>query len=80
MDKQNVSEKLKEILVDKLGLDPEEVTNDALLKNDLGMDSLDTIEIIMELEKEYTIAIPDEFYDEVKTVDDAVEYIFKIIA
>ncbi len=63
------------IIVDKLGVDEAEVVNDAHFTNDLGADSLDTVELIMELEKEFNIAIPDEDAEKIQTVGDAVTYI-----
>lgn len=71
-----VAEKVKEIIVDKLGVSPEEVTETASFTNDLGADSLDTVELIMEFEKEFKITIPDEDAGEkIATVGDAVKYI-----
>ncbi len=63
------------IIVDKLGVDEAEVVNDAHFTNDLGADSLDTVELIMELEKEFNIAIPDEEAEKIQTVGDAIAYI-----
>lgn len=79
MNKQDLMNKLKEIISDKTGVVVEEITNDSNLRDDLGVDSLDSIEIVMEAERELEIAIPDEYHDEVNTVDEAVEYIFKIV-
>ena len=70
-----INEKLKAIIVDKLGVDENEVTPEASFSNDLGADSLDTVELIMELEKEFGIQIPDEAAEKIKTVGDAVAYI-----
>ena len=72
---QDVESKVKSIIVDKLGVDEEEVTNDANFTNDLGADSLDTVELIMEFEKEFDISIPDEDAEEIATVGNAVEYL-----
>lgn len=72
----SVSEKVKAIIVDKLGVSPEEVTEVASFTNDLGADSLDTVELIMEFEKAFNITIPDEDAgDKIATVGDAVKYI-----
>ncbi len=71
----DVSEKVKAIIVDKLGVDESEVTNDANFINDLGADSLDTVELIMEFEKEFDIQIPDDKAEAIATVGDAVSFI-----
>lgn len=63
------------IIVDKLGVDEAEVTPEASFTNDLGADSLDTVELIMEFEKEFNIAIPDDQAEKIATVGDAVKYI-----
>jgi acyl carrier protein len=72
---QDVESKVKAIIVDKLGVDESEVTNDANFTNDLGADSLDTVELIMEFEKEFDLSIPDEDAENIATVGDAVSYI-----
>ena len=71
----NVAEKVKAIIVDKLGVDESEVTNEASFTNDLGADSLDTVELIMEFEKEFDIQIPDDKAEAIATVGDAVSFI-----
>jgi len=71
----DVSEKVKAIIIDKLGVDENEVTNDASFTNDLGADSLDTVELIMEFEKEFDIQIPDDKAEAIATVGDAVAFI-----
>ena len=71
----NVSEKVKAIIIDKLGVDENEVTNDASFTNDLGADSLDTVELIMEFEKEFDIQIPDDKAEAIATVGDAISFI-----
>jgi len=71
----NVAEKVKAIIVDKLGVDESEVTNEANFINDLGADSLDTVELIMEFEKEFDIQIPDDKAEAIATVGDAVSFI-----
>lgn len=69
------AEKVKAIIVDKLGVDEAQVTNEASFTNDLGADSLDTVELIMELEKQFSITIPDEESQNIQTVGDAIAYI-----
>ena len=71
----DVTEKVKAIIVDKLGVDESEVTNEANFINDLGADSLDTVELIMEFEKEFDIQIPDDKAEAIATVGDAVSFI-----
>tara|TARA_B100001741_G_C16169015_1_gene421483 strand:- start:278 stop:592 length:315 start_codon:yes stop_codon:yes gene_type:complete len=71
----DISEKVKAIIVDKLGVDENEVTNEASFTNDLGADSLDTVELIMELEKEFDIQIPDDKAEAIATVGDAIDFI-----
>jgi acyl carrier protein len=71
----DVAEKVKAIIVDKLGVDESEVTNEASFTNDLGADSLDTVELIMEFEKEFDIQIPDDKAEAITTVGDAVSFI-----
>jgi len=70
-----VADKIKAIIVDKLGVDESEVTPQASFTSDLGADSLDTVELIMELEKEFGISIPDEEAEKISTVGDAIERI-----
>jgi len=67
--------RVKAIIVDKLGVEEGEVTPEATFTNDLGADSLDTVELIMEFEKEFNIAIPDEDAEKIATVKDAINYI-----
>lgn len=74
----DVAEKVKAIIVDKLGVDEGEVTNEASFTNDLGADSLDTVELIMEFEKEFDIQIPDDKAEAISTVGDAVNFISSI--
>ena len=71
----DVHSKVVTIIVDKLGVEAVEVTSDASFTNDLGADSLDTVELIMEFEKEFNIAIPDDQAENIQTVGDAVSYI-----
>ena len=71
----NISERVTKIIVDKLGVDESEVTGEAHFTNDLGADSLDTVELIMEFEKEFDLSIPDEKAEGIATVGDAVKYL-----
>ena len=71
----DIAEKVKSIIVEKLGVEASEVTPEASFTNDLGADSLDTVELIMEFEKEFNIAIPDDQAEKIATVGDAVAYI-----
>ena len=70
-----IAERVKNIIVDKLGVEASEVTIEASFTNDLGADSLDTVELIMEFEKEFGISIPDDQAEKIATVGDAVSYI-----
>ncbi|MCX6246066.1 MAG: acyl carrier protein [Bacteroidales bacterium] len=71
----DIASKVKAIIVDKLGVDENEVTPEASFTNDLGADSLDTVELIMEFEKEFDIAIPDDQAEKIGTVGEAIAYI-----
>lgn len=70
-----IAEKVKAIIVDKLGVEATEVVNEANFTNDLGADSLDTVELIMEFEKEFDISIPDDQAEKIQTVGEAIQYI-----
>ena len=70
-----VAERVKAIIVDKLSVEETEVTNEASFTNDLGADSIDTVELIMEFEKEFGISIPDDQAEKITTVGDAIAYI-----
>ncbi len=70
-----IAEKVSKIIVDKLGVDESEVTAEASFTNDLGADSLDTVELIMEFEKEFDISIPDEQAENIQTVGQAIQYL-----
>ena len=70
-----VAERVKAIIVDKLSVEETEGTNEASFTNDLGADSLDTVELIMEFEKEFGISIPDDQAEKITTVGDAIAYI-----
>ncbi|MCB0529848.1 MAG: acyl carrier protein [Lewinellaceae bacterium] len=71
----NVADRVKKIIVDKLGVEDTEVTNDANFIQDLGADSLDTVELIMEFEKEFDVNIPDDQAEKIQTVGQAIEYL-----
>ena len=71
----DIEAKVKQIIVDKLSVDEAEVKNEASFANDLGADSLDTVELIMEFEKEFNIQIPDDQAEKIQTVGDAIAYI-----
>ena len=71
----DIKSKVIAIIVYKLGVEESEVTNEASFTNDLGADSLDTVELIMEFEKEFNIAIPDDQAENIQTVGDAITYI-----
>ena len=70
-----IEAKVKAIIVDKLGVEETQVTNDANFQTDLGADSLDTVEMIMEFEKEFGISIPDEDTQKIATVGEAIAYV-----
>ena len=69
--------RVKEIIINELGVEPEKVTDDASFVEDLGADSLDTVELIMEFEKEFDMTIPDEDAEQMRTVGDAISYLKK---
>jgi len=71
----DIAGKVKEIVVSKLGVDEAQVTPEASFINDLGADSLDTVELVMEFEKAFNIQIPDEDAEKISTVGDAVNYL-----
>ncbi len=71
----DITSRVKAIIVDKLGVDEAELTPEATFTNDLGADSLDTVELIMELEKEFDITIPDDQAEKISTVGDAIAYV-----
>jgi acyl carrier protein len=76
----DIAAKVKAIIVDKLGVDESEVTNEASFTNDLGADSLDTVELIMEFEKEFDLAIPDDQAEKISTVGEAITHIENALA
>ena len=71
----SVEEKVKEIIVDQLGVDEKQVVSEASFIDDLGADSLDTVELVMALEEEFDIEIPDDEAEKIATVQDATNYI-----
>lgn len=72
---EDIEAKVKSIIVDKLGVDESEVKPDAKFTDDLGADSLDTVELIMEFEKQFNVSIPDDQAEKISTVGDAISYI-----
>ncbi|AZQ63133.1 MULTISPECIES: acyl carrier protein [Flammeovirga] len=70
-----IAEKVKQIIVDKLGVEESDVTPEASFTNDLGADSLDTVELIMEFEKEFNTSIPDDQAESITTVGHAIAYL-----
>jgi acyl carrier protein len=71
----NVADRVKKIIVERLGVDESQVTPEASFTNDLGADSLDTVELIMEFEKEFDLSIPDEEAENIQTVGQAITYL-----
>lgn len=71
----DIESTVKSIIVEKLGVDESDVSADSSFTNDLGADSLDTVELIMEFEKEFDLTIPDEEAEEIATVGDAIDYL-----
>ncbi len=71
----DIATRVKAIIVEKLGVEDPEVVSDASFTTDLGADSLDTVELIMEFEKEFNIAIPDDQAEKITTVGEAIKYI-----
>jgi acyl carrier protein len=75
MTKAEIEAKVKQAIVDKLGVEESKVTSEAHFINDLGADSLDTVELVMKFEEEFSIKIPDEDAEKITKVEDAVNYI-----
>ena len=75
-----IIEKVTEVIIDKLGVESNQVTMEARFTTDLGADSLDVVELIMDFEKEFNISIPDEQAEKIETVGQAVEYIEKTVS
>lgn len=72
---ENIEERVKEIIVNELGVEPEKVTEDASFVEDLGADSLDRVELVMAFEEEFGIEIPDEDAEKLETVGEAIRYL-----
>jgi len=79
-EKPNVAEKIKQIVSEQLGVDEAEVTPTASFVDDLGADSLDTVELVMAFEEAFEIEIPDEDAEKIRTVQDAIAYVEKKLA
>jgi len=75
MDMKQLEEKVKDIIVEELGVERDKLTNDASFMEDLGADSLDTVELVMAFEKEFDIDIPDEEAEQLRTVGAALQYL-----
>ena len=75
MEREELLEKVKAVIVEQLNVDDDDVTEDASFVDDLGADSLDIVELVMALEEEFGISIPDEEAENIKTVGDAVNFI-----
>ncbi len=75
MDHDELYEKVKAVIVDQLGVEEDDVNEDAAFVDDLGADSLDIVELVMALEEEFGVSIPDEQAEKIKTVGDAVDFI-----
>lgn len=80
MHRDEIIVKLRRIIVNQLGVDDDEVTMDADFVDDLGADSLDSVEVLMEVEEQFGLEIPDDDADTVRTVKDAVDYVEKRLA
>lgn len=72
---ENIEERVKKIIIEQLAVDASEVTSDAQFVQDLGADSLDTVELVMALEEEFDIEVPDEDAEKIRTVGQAIDYI-----
>lgn len=72
---EDVAQKVKQIIINKLGVEESQITDTASFTNDLGADSLDTVELVMEFEKAFNLTIPDEDAEKIGTVGDAVNYV-----
>ncbi len=79
MDMQQLEEKVKDIIAEELGVEREKLTGEASFMEDLGADSLDTVELVMAFEKEFDIDIPDEEAEKLRTVGDALQYLHEKI-
>jgi acyl carrier protein len=79
MDTQNMEDKVKDIIVEELGVERDKLTPEASFMDDLGADSLDTVELVMAFEKEFDVDIPDEDAEKLRTVGDAMKYLHEKI-
>jgi acyl carrier protein len=77
VDRASIEKKVREMIVDSLGIDPEKISNDSSFVDDLGADSLDTVELVMAFEEEFGVEIPDEDAENLSTVGDAINYLEK---
>ena len=77
---EDVAQKVKQIIINKLGVEETQITDSASFTNDLGADSLDTVELVMEFEKSFNLTIPDEDAEKISTVGDAVNYVTSHVA
>jgi len=75
MDREEIAKIIKDIVVDKLGVNPSEVTEESSFVDELGADSLDTVELVMDFEEKFGLEIPDEDAEKIRTVKDAIDYI-----
>lgn len=79
MEREELETKVKNVIIEKLGVDPSEVKSEASFVNDLGADSLDTVELVMAFEENFGIEIPDEEAEKIQTVGQAIDYIYQKI-
>ncbi len=79
LDREAIEKKVREMIIDSLGIDPEKISNDSSFVDDLGADSLDTVELVMAFEEEFDVEIPDEEAEKLATVGDAINYLEKNI-
>ncbi len=77
MDRNEILKKIKDIAVEELGVSPEKVTEEARFIEDLGADSIGVMELVMKMEEEFGLQIPDEDIEKLRTVDDVIDYILK---
>ncbi|MEQ1861620.1 MAG: acyl carrier protein [Chthoniobacteraceae bacterium] len=75
MSEKSIEEKVKDIIVEQLGVNPEQVTREASFIEDLGADSLDTVELVMAFEEEFSIEVPDEDAEKLQKVGDVIDYV-----
>jgi len=80
IDRETIENKVRDMIVDSLGIDPEKISNDSSFVDDLGADSLDTVELVKAFEEEFGVEIPDEDAERLLTVGDAIDYLEKNIS